>query len=157
MNKKILLVILVILIGAGFGYWKMTHGSLAVYKDEVNKVEFSYPKAWSVGSSKGFVKVTADPAKPDDLNMLIKVAPAQFFVDYFNLGDAGTQTTIGDKTLTSAHREETVADNSGKVVTFTHLYWKDSTGIGYMFEISPSQKDGMNSDFLKLITSFKSF
>ncbi len=133
------------------------HGSLAVYKDEVNKVEFSYPKAWKVSSSKGFIQVTADPVKPDDLNMLIKIAPAQIFVDYFNLGDAGTKTTIGDKTMTIAHREEKVADGSDKVVSFTHVYWKDPTGKGYMFEISPSQKDGLNKDLLKLITSFKSF
>ncbi len=156
MNKKILLTILILVV-AGFGYWKLTHGSLAVYRDDVNKVEFSYPKAWNVGSSKGFVKVTADPAKPDDLNMLVKITPAQVFVDYFNLGDAGTKTTIGDKTMTIAHREEKVMDNSGKVVTFTHLYWKDAAGVGYMFEISPSQKDGMDSNLFELLKSFKNF
>ena len=73
------------------------------------------------------------------------------------LGDSGEKITAGEKTMAIIHRQEKTVDNSGRVLTFTHLYWKDSNGRGYLFEISPRQKNGLNKDLVKILASFKVF
>lgn len=156
-RNKIILVVAAILIIAGGYWWQVNYRNRnwITYKDSVNKVQFSYPRTWSVGSSVGFVSVLPDATKPDNLNMLIKVNQPQAAVDYFNLGAKGEKVTIGEKTLTISHREITVADGSGRKVTFTHLYWKDKNGRGYLFEISPWQKNGFNADMIRILKSFQ--
>lgn len=157
-QKTIILIVVAVLIVAVGYWWQINYGNWIVYKDNINKAEFSYPKSWKVGSSPGFIKLASNAAHPTGPNLLVKVNPAQFFVDYLNLGDSRTKLTLGDKTFTVAHREETVPGGVGQATTtatFTHLYWKDKNGRGYIFEISPWQKNGLDASLAQILKSFR--
>ena len=160
-DRKTVLVIAASVLIVVAGYLLIAQRTVwLTYHDELNKVQFSYPKPWSAGSTKGFVKLISDPVKPDNLNMLIKIDQPQLAIDYFHLGDAGVKLALGDKSLTISHQEVVVpasARQATSSVTFTHLYWKDKNGHGYMFEISPSQKNGLDGDLSRIIGSFNSF
>ncbi len=157
-KRTIALIALAVLIVAAGVFVRFYYGNWTTYRDGANQVQFTYPKKWSAGSSAGFVKLLSDQTRPEELNVLIKVAPVQFFVDGISLGDGAERIKIGDKDMAIAHMEAVVPggpNQATSTITYTHLYWKDASGRGYIFEISPWQKDGLNKDLQRFLKSFE--
>ncbi len=157
-KKTIALIVVAVLIVAAGAFARFYYGNWTTYRDTESKLQFTYPKSWSVGSSAGFVKLLSDPTRPEDLSVLVKVDPAQFFVDGLKLGDSAQRLQIGDKNMAIAHMEAVVPggpNQATSTLTYTHLYWKDASGRGYIFEISPWQQNGLNGDLARLLKSFE--
>lgn len=156
-RTMILIAAAVLIMGIG-AFARYYYGNWTTYRDEENKVQFIHPKSWSAGSSSGFVKLLSDQTRPQELNMLVKIDPAQFFVDGLDLGDGAQKTTIGNKEMSVAHMEAVVPggpNQATSTITYTHLYWKDANGRGYIFEISPGQKNDLNGDLTRILKSFE--
>ncbi len=163
MNMKIkpvyIVIIVLVLLSGGVWYYSWYQKSnWRICEDRINNVQFSCPRAWSFESTPNLISLIPDPTRPQDLNILIKVDPDQFFVDILNLGDDAQTLQIGDKTVRIAQREETIpADISTPTSTlpYTWLYWKDSSGKGYIFEISPWPSPDLSSDLQRILSTFK--
>ncbi len=151
-----------VIVGGGLSWYWFRPGpsvELQPYSNSENKVSFMIPETWTTNSSPGFINIKSDPNKVGGVKVLMKTDQADLFVNALGLDSKTAQkVTIGETEWVMNHMDiETPGGDNfpTSTVGYTYLYHQFAGPRNMILEIVPTQKDGLNPDLKKLISTIK--
>jgi len=158
----IAVVLAAVIVGGGLAWYWFSPDPWAgwqTYSDAENKTSFMYPAGWVISSSPGFVNIKSDPDKVGGVKVLMKTDQAEVFVNALGLDAADVRKMkIGELDWVVNHLDIEVPGGDRfptSTVNYTYFYHQFAGGRNMILEVIPSQKEKMNPELQKLISTVK--